>query len=80
MPRQPKSYFRKQLQSWCCSTNGKLHSLGRSKAEAFRKFHQLMAAVEERPDPPESFTLYALSQAYLDWGQPNHWSHRRPQR
>lgn len=65
MPRQPKPFFRKQTQSWYFSTRGKQHNLGKDKAAAFEKFYQLMAAAE--PVTTQSFTVYELSQSYLDW-------------
>ncbi|MCA8998763.1 MAG: site-specific integrase [Planctomycetaceae bacterium] len=67
MPRQPKPFFRKQTQSWYFSTGGKQYNLGKNREEAFRKFHELMADQEKLPS--EGFTLYELSQVYLDWVQ-----------
>jgi len=69
MPRQPKPFFRKQTQSWYFSTNGKQHPLGRDREKAFRKFHELMANPEQVGT--ENFTLYELSQRYLDWVKAN---------
>ncbi len=69
MPRPAKPYFRKQTQSWYCSFSGKQFSLGKDKQLAFQKFHELMANQEEREQ--NRFSLYELSQAYLDWCQSN---------
>lgn len=69
MPRQPKPYFRKQTKSWYFSTGGKQYPLGKNKKDAFQKFHELMADTEKLPS--EGFTLYELSQVYLDWVKVN---------
>lgn len=69
MARQPKPFFRKQTKSWYFSTNGKQHPLGKDREEAFRKFHELMA--DQTKVSTENFTLYELSQSYLDWVEAN---------
>lgn len=65
MPRTPKPFFRTQTQNWYCSSGGKQVCLGKTKAEAFQKFHELMARGRETAH--ETATFYQLSQAYLDW-------------
>ncbi len=40
--RTPKPWFRKQNQTWYIQIDGKQHRLGKDRAEAFAKFHQLM--------------------------------------
>ena len=69
MPRQPKPYFRKQTKSWYCSIAGRQISLGKGRARAFEKFHELMA--DQSQVKSELLTLYELSQAYLDWCEAN---------
>ncbi|MCG6154190.1 tyrosine-type recombinase/integrase [Rubinisphaera margarita] len=69
MARPAKPFFRKQTQSWYCSLSGKQFSLGKDKQLAFQKFHELMANREEHLQ--NRFSLYELSQAYLDWCQAN---------
>ncbi len=69
MPRQAKPFFRKQTQSWYCSFGGKQFPLGKERAAAFKKFHDLMASKDSATS--ELVTLYDLSQAYLDWCQVN---------
>ena len=69
MPRQSKPYFRAQTQSYYCSINGKQVPLGKSKSEAFAKFHELMA--DKDCLRSESSTVYELTQTYLDWCQNN---------
>lgn len=69
MARPAKPFFRKQTQSWYCSFSGKQFSLGKDKQLAFQKFHELMANQEEREQ--NRFSLYELSQVYLDWCQAN---------
>lgn len=69
MPRQSKPFFRKQTRSWYCSTGSKQYPLGKTKDEAYKRFHELMAQSE--PLPTENFTLYQLAQVYLDWVKEN---------
>lgn len=67
MPRKPKPFFRKQTQSWYCTINGTQIRLGKTKAEADKKFHELMT--DRDTVGAEITTLYALSQQYLTWVQ-----------
>ena len=65
MPRQPKPFFRKQTQSWYCSTGGKQFNLGPDRVAAFAKFHELMLNRDQTTS--QLSTVYDLSQIYLDW-------------
>ena len=69
MSKQPKPYYRKFTESWYFSTGGKQVNLGKDKAAAFKKFHELMASV--RSVQATITTVYDLSQAYLAWCQDN---------
>ncbi|MEO1498004.1 MAG: tyrosine-type recombinase/integrase [Planctomycetota bacterium] len=65
MPRPSKPYLRKQTRSWYCSIEGRQIPLGKDRAEAFEKFHALMA--DKSSVQGEVTTLYGLSGTYLDW-------------
>ncbi|MEL7264194.1 MAG: hypothetical protein AAFP69_05190 [Planctomycetota bacterium] len=69
MPREPKPYFRKSQNRWVVTICGTRITLGKDKAEAFQKFHELMA--DQQQVSSAVFTLYELSQSYLDWVQSN---------
>ena len=69
MPRQSKPYQRKNRGTWICTINGKRVTLGKTKKEAYQKFHELMA--DKKKVATESFTLYQLSQKYLTWVKQN---------
>lgn len=69
MPRQPKPYLRKQTGSWYCSIDGRQIPLGKDRESAFLRFHELMSDCTQVR--AEQFTLYELSQVYLDWCQAN---------
>lgn len=69
MARESKPYYRAVQKRWVSQINGKRVTLGKTKKEAYQKFHELMADQEKLPT--ESFTLYELSQVYLDWVKKN---------
>ncbi|MEM9940721.1 MAG: tyrosine-type recombinase/integrase [Planctomycetota bacterium] len=72
MPREPKPYYRKAQKRWVCTINGTRVTLGKTKAEAMVKFHQLM--LKPHLVSSEISTIYQLSQTYLDWVE----QHRKP--
>ncbi|MCA9178430.1 MAG: site-specific integrase [Planctomycetales bacterium] len=65
MPRKPKPYYRAHTKSWYCTIDGQRISLGKSKAEAEKRFHELMASREDLK--AQIATCYQLTQVYLDW-------------
>ena len=65
--RQPKPFFRKFTQSWYVTIDGKQLPLGRDEAEAWQKYHQLMAGRQELSNP--GVTVAQLFEAYLQWVQ-----------
>jgi integrase len=64
MARRPKPWFRKG-RGWFVQIEGKQHSLGRSKDEAFRRFHELMT----RPPTPvvTGQHVAAILDLFLEW-------------
>ncbi|MEO8496766.1 MAG: tyrosine-type recombinase/integrase [Planctomycetota bacterium] len=69
MSREPKPYWKEQQQRWVCTIDGHRITLGADKKAAHDKFHQLM--LNRKAVSAELSTVYALSQAYLDWCQEN---------
>ncbi len=69
MARQPKPWYRKDRKAWFVTIDGKRHNLGKNKAEAFDRFHQLMTKPKQRRVVSES--LPALIDLFLDWVQKN---------
>jgi integrase len=69
LPHHPKPFFRADRGLWYVQVQGKQHNLGRDKAEAFRRYHALMAA----PPLPviDAELLVSVIDAYLDWCQKN---------
>lgn len=68
MPRPQKIWYWKARKEWCVKINKIRQRLGPDKAEAERKFHELMAH-PEKPVDPES--VAALIDKFLDWTQKN---------
>ena len=66
--RKPKPYFKKQSKRWVCTINGKRVTLGRTRKEADKKFHELMASGVTRN---ELETVRAACLAYLIWLKAN---------
>lgn len=69
MARPSTPYYKASKDRWVCTINGKRYTLGKSRKEAYQRFHELMASSE--PLPKDSFTTYELSQAYLEWVENN---------
>ena len=66
MPRTPKPWFRKQNATWYIRKDGKQIPLGKDKAEAHRKFHELMSG---KPEPVTNSheSAYELACKFLVW-------------
>jgi integrase len=68
--RTPKPWFREDRGEWYVTIRGERRRLGPDKAEAERRFHELMA---ERPKPqpapaaPTGLTVAELFEKFLDW-------------
>lgn len=69
--RQPKPYFRKQKKCWYVQIGSppRQLSLGKDKKEAWRKYHELMAANE--PLHESTATVEDLFERYLEWLEKN---------
>ena len=79
MARTPEPWFRDDRQAYFVTVNGTRHNLGPDKKEAFRRFHELMAADPVAPLPalpvtPSALTVGQLFEKLLDWCQ----QHRSP--
>ncbi|HYH67479.1 MAG TPA: hypothetical protein VD866_22470, partial [Urbifossiella sp.] len=80
MARTPKPWFRDDRQAYFVTVNGTRHNLGPDKKEAFRRFHELMAADPvalplPQPVVPSALTVGQVFEKFLDWCQ-QHRSHR----
>jgi integrase/recombinase XerD len=68
MPHFPKPFFKAKRGVWYVEINRKQHNLGPDKDEAFRRYHELMAA----PEPARSvvasgeLVLAVIDEAYPD--------------
>jgi len=65
--RIPKPWLRKQNQTWYVQINGKQHRLGKDRAEAFAKYHQMM----HLGVPTGDHTVRQVLDAYWQWAQSN---------
>ena len=72
MPHFPKPFFRPKKNRWYVQLDGKQVNLGPDEAEAFRRYHRIMAERGEKPpvvvttadaDPP----LVAVFDEFLSW-------------
>jgi hypothetical protein len=72
MPHFPKPFFRPKKNRWYVQLDGKQVNLGPDEAEAFRRYHKIMADRGEKPpvvvttadaDPP----LVAVFDEFLSW-------------
>lgn len=68
MPRQPKPFFRSQTKSWYLQLGNRWISLGRDEAEAWRKYHAIMAGQQ---DLTPTVPVVRLLDAFLDWTHNN---------
>lgn len=64
--RQPKPFFREQTKSWYVQLGKKQVNLGADKADAFRKYHSLMA---DRQAIAPSSTVLAILHKFLTWNK-----------
>jgi len=72
----PKPFFRPKKNRWYVQLDGKHVNLGPDEAEAYRRYHQIMARRGEQtpeiappPKPPEADTVVAVIEHFLDWCQ-----------
>lgn len=65
--RHPKPFFRKFTKSWYVTIKGRQYPLGPDRAEAWQKYHELMANRDKLSGP--SLTVAAVFDAYLEWLQ-----------
>ena len=64
-----KPFFKKSHQAWYVHHQGRLQRLGPDKAEAFRRYHELM--LSDAPQVDKSETVVSLLNAYLAWCEKN---------
>lgn len=86
----PKPFFRKSRGTWYLQLDGKQVSLGKDRAEAFRRYHELMAATPldrtRRLESDHGLRLTELFDRFLSWVEKRHapatyqWYHYRLQR
>jgi integrase len=69
--RTPKPWFREDRQAWFVTINGERHNLGPDEKQAFRKFHQIMAAPDPLPEPhqPVGLSVADIFEKFLEWCQ-----------
>jgi integrase len=65
MPHFPKPWFRQDRGLWYVQLHGRQYNLGRDRDQAFRRYHQLLAA----PAPVEAQLVAGVIDGYLDWCQ-----------
>ncbi len=63
MGRIPKPWFRNDRKAWFVTIQGKRYNLGPKKAEAFQRFHELMAA----PVKPGKISVFEVMDEFLEW-------------
>jgi integrase len=70
VPQFPKPFFRPRKNRWYVQLDGKHVNLGPDKDDAFRRYHELMAA-KKRPipaaPPSDDPLLIEVLDAFLDW-------------
>ena len=74
MPHVPKPYFRPKRNMYYVQISGSEHKLGPDKAEAYRRYYELMARKpEERAAPaaPSSLAAVEVIDLFLDWALKN---------
>ena len=78
MPKLPLPFFRAKRNRWSVQLAGKQINLGPDEAEAYRRYHRLMADREmvDAPAaavaaPPGGWLVCEVLDAYLDWCESN---------
>jgi integrase len=66
MPHFPKPFFRPARGLWYVQFKGKQHNLGPDRHTAFKRYHELMTAPEEKP-VVKSDTVVRVIDAFLDF-------------
>jgi integrase len=72
MPHFAKPFYREGRKRWCVQIDGKQINLGPDKDEAFRKYHEIMAARGQEPKHaplPTSLHAVTVIDLLLDWCQ-----------
>src|SRR4051812_25552821 len=72
----PKPFFRKAKQAWYLQLGGRQISLGKDRAEAFRRYQEIL--LHERGQvaaPQTALTVAQVCDLFLDWSQ----KHNDPQ-
>lgn len=67
MPRPSKPWWRASSRTWVVKLNGQLHTLGKDKATATRRFHELKAEGRAVPSAQADTPLGALIAEYLEY-------------
>lgn len=70
MPHFPKPFFRPKKNRWYVQLDGKHVNLGPDRADAFRRYHQFMAARKQPvpvTPPTDDPLLIEVLDAFLDW-------------
>jgi integrase len=69
VPHFPKPYFLTSRGIWKVQIRGKQHNLGTDEVEAFRRYHQLMAAPPKATPAlqPTSISVVAVLDTFLGW-------------
>src|SRR5688500_18420124 len=68
MPRPARMWFRKQTGWWMVELDDKQIKLSRDKAEADKRFHQLMAVRHEAPESPHA-RVADIVESFLSWAE-----------
>jgi len=69
MPHFPKPWFRPSRNIWYVQIGGRQHNLGADEKEAFRRYHELMAAPPTKTEPPHTpaESVAVLLDRFVDW-------------
>ena len=71
MPRPNKIWYWKARREWFVTIKGRRHRLGRNKKDAQLRFHQLMAAPDERRAVVDPDSAAAIIDEFLEWTKRN---------
>ncbi len=69
MPHFPKPFFRASRKLWYVEVRGKQINLGRDKEQAFKKYHQILAAEQDQQPVcfPDNALVVVLCDTFLGW-------------